>query len=710
MFELRLVPNDVRAPNYRAIAVREGGEIVELPREPSRTFEGFVEGSEGSEARFTIDRGTIEGMIIARGEKFFVEPAAHFTNDAAPGDFLFYRESDVIPGNAVYCGVETLAEKVNEEFARSSGPNVQAAVLSPVREADIATDADFEYFQASGSEAAANNDILGIINQINGVYRAEIGLTFRVIRQRVWATSADPYDATTLSGLLAQVRTQWRDAPPAGGETRDIVHMWTGRDLDGFTTGLAYSNVTVNGVPSNGVVCRFQEFAVGVSERQTIVPQKYIVPAHEIGHNLSAQHPEQVGHPECALTIMSGTVLTNTAFSFCQFSRDEITNYVNANGSCLVASTTVPTPTVQFSATDYRVTEGAGSVQLTVTRSDGTGASAVDFQTVNGTATDRGDYTTALGTVRFAAGETSKSFNVFVTDDAYGEGAETFQVQLSGATGANIGTPSAATVTISSNESVNGPNPVKDPTFNPSFFARQHYIDFLNREPDAGGLAFWTNQTANCGNRDLLVCRINVSAAFFLSIEYQETGFYAIRAQRVAFGRRSDSATRMAYRELIKDQRFVAEGVVVGQAGYEQLLASNKLAYASAIVARTDFASRFPQANADSYVDALFASAGVTPTPSERQDAINAYNGAGGGAAGRAAALRSAADSGTVRGAELRTAFVVLEYHGYMRRDPDDVGYGFWLKKLNDNNGNYVAAEMVKAFITSDEYQQRFGQ
>ena len=167
-----------------------------------------------------------------------------------------------------------------------------------------------------------------------------------------------------MSGLLDQVRTQWTGAN-APTSSRDVVHMWTGRDLDGFVTGLAYSQVTVNGVTSNGVACRFQDLAVGVSERQTLVPQKYIVPAHEIGHNFSAQHPEQVGHPECALTIMSGTVMTNTVFSFCQFSRDEITNYVNTFGSCLAASTTAPPTTVQFSASDYRITEGAGSVQLT---------------------------------------------------------------------------------------------------------------------------------------------------------------------------------------------------------------------------------------------------------------------------------------------------------------------------------------------------------
>ena len=166
----------------------------------------------------------------------------------------------------------------------------------------------------------------------------------------------------------------------------------------------------------------------------------------------------------------------------------------------------------------------------------------------------------------------------------------------------------------------------------------------------------------------------------------------------------------MAYRELIFYQRFVGEGVVVGQAGYEQLLAANKLAFAATVVARSDFAARFPQATADSYVDALFATAAVAPTPTERQEAINAYNSAGGGASGRAAGLRSVADSGSLRNAELRTAFVLLQYHGYMRRDPDDVGYNFWLGKLNQFGGNYVSAEMVKAFITSDEYQQRFGQ
>ncbi|MFN2416928.1 MAG: Calx-beta domain-containing protein [Pyrinomonadaceae bacterium] len=718
-FELLLAPHDVRADGYRAVEVLDGGETRELPRAPARTFRGELAGVAGSHARFTIDRDTVEGMIIAGGEKFFVESAARYSRGAAPGDFLFYRESDVVGGDPAYCAVQTLAGRVNSKLggtASADDPGQPALPpLSPKRQADIATEADFEYFQASGSSStAANNEILSIMNQVDGVYQTETGLTFRVVFQRVWTTAADPYDAAGLSGLLDQVRVVYANTPPAGSENRDLVHMWTGRDLDGFQTGLAYSEVTSNGVTTRGVVCRFQQFSVGVSERLTTAPQKYVVTAHEIGHNFGATHPEDTGHAECALTIMSGVAQSNTLFTFCQFSRDEITAYASANGGCLAALTN--TPTVQLSAADYHVTEGTGSVQVTVTRSGSDGASTVQYLTSDGSASERSDYTTAVGTLRFNAGETSKTFSVFITDDSYGEIPETFQVLLSNATNATLGTPNSATVTVVSNEAANGPNPVKDPSFNSDFFVRQHYVDFLNREPDASGRSFWVGQTTGCGSPDPLVCRVNVSAAFFLSIEFQETGFYAIRIQRVAFGRRSDTpSTRVTYRELIRDQRQVGEGVVVGQPGYEQLLEANKNAYAAQVAAGGDFAARFPQATAGTYVDALYASAGVQPSATERQDAVNVYNNAGGGAAGRAAALRRVADSNSVRAAELNTAFVLLQYHGYLRRNPtdapntDDSGYQFWLGKLRQFGGNYVAAEMVKAFITSSEYQQRFG-
>ena len=119
------------------------------------------------------------------------------------------------------------------------------------------------------------------------------------------------------------------------------------------------------------------------------------------------------------------------------------------------------------------------------------------------------------------------------------------------------------------------------------------------------------------------------------------------------------------------------------------------------------------------FVDALFTNAGVTPSATERQAAINEFGGAGNtaDAAARGRALRRVAENSTLAQQETNQAFVLMQYFGYLRRNPNDApepglnfdGYNFWLTKLNQFNGNFVNAEMVKAFIISGEYRQRFG-
>ena len=74
----------------------------------------------------------------------------------------------------------------------------------------------------------------------------------------------------------------------------------------------------------------------------------------------------------------------------------------------------------------------------------------------------------------------------------------------------------------------------------------------------------------------------------------------------------------------------------------------------------------------------------------------------------RGDALRSIAENQTFVNAKFNQAFVMMEYFGYLRRDPDAGGYAFWLQKLNEFNGNFEQADMVKAFIVSGEYRERF--
>lgn len=67
--------------------------------------------------------------------------------------------------------------------------------------------------------------------------------------------------------------------------------------------------------------------------------------------------------------------------------------------------------------------------------------------------------------------------------------------------------------------------------------------------------------------------------------------------------------------------------------------------------------------------------------------------------------------------AEFDRAFVLMQFFGYLRHDPDSApeqnrdfaGYNFWLGKLNEFNGNYIQAARVKAFLSADEFRKRFG-
>jgi hypothetical protein len=253
-------------------------------------------------------------------------------------------------------------------------------------------------------------------------------------------------------------------------------------------------------------------------------------------------------------------------------------------------------------------------------------------------------------------------------------------------------------------------------------FVRQQYRDFLNREPDADGLAFWINEITSCGSNAQCIelKRINVSAAFFLSIEFQQTGYLVYRIYKASYGNLPGTPVPVRLSEFLPDTRQIARGVVVGQSGWEQPLDNNKQAFTAEFVQRSRFTSAFPTTMTSAeFVDKLYLSAGVTPSAVDRAAAINEFGSAMTTAdtAARARALRRVAENSTFSQQEFNRAFVLMQYFGYLRRNPNDSpeptldfqGYNFWLSKLNSFNGNFVQAEMVKAFISSTEYRQRFG-
>ena len=544
----------------------------------------------------------------------------------------------------------------------------------------------------------------------------------------------------------------------------------------------------------------------------------------------------------------------------------------------LKPTTASATSLIQFATDEFVIGEGSGHIDITVTRAgDASGTATVNFNTFDksqaGHASQKSDYEIALGKLTFNPGETSKTVRILIVNDGFVEGDETVDLALSNPTGSlvGLGSPNAAELRITDDDSS---PPVTNPIDDATFFVRQHYLDFLNREPDTPGLNFWVNQITSCGADAACreIRRINVSAAFFLSIEFQKTGLEAYLTHRVAFGPTAATAfapVPVLYGTFEHDTQALGKDFVFGQPGADAQLEANKQAFFNEFVTRPQFVDKYPATlTNDQYVDNLLTSAGLAPSnfivnltngqenpptnptlvggarrpasfgtatfnmdaaqtqmifsatinnidftgsqtadvndnlvaahihagPSvapgvngpvvwgffgaplndnNPNDVVNTpfASGVGGTISGkwdppegngttfaaqlsnlkegrayinfhstqfgggeirgnfpamqafrdslvaglnaatetRATVLRQVAESAFLNQREFNNAFVFMEYAGYLRRDPDTSGFNFWLKKLNEFNGNFVNAELVKAFISSSEYRQRFG-
>jgi uncharacterized repeat protein (TIGR01451 family) len=253
-------------------------------------------------------------------------------------------------------------------------------------------------------------------------------------------------------------------------------------------------------------------------------------------------------------------------------------------------------------------------------------------------------------------------------------------------------------------------SPQANPIDDPKFFVRQHYSDFLSREPDAAGLAFWVGDYNTCPSNNFPCIddkRNHISAAFFFSIEFQETGYFVYRYRKASFN------VMPSRDQLFDDKAIVAQGLVVNAPGWQELLAANKTAFGEAWMQRPEFRAIFDGLSNEQYVDTLIANAGIDPAAADRNGLVNGLNS---GTQTRATVLRAIVDTQAFIDREYNRAFVLMEYFGYLQRNPNDPpdndfsGFNFWLNKLNEFNGNYLAAEMVKSFLVSGEYRGRFGQ
>jgi CSLREA domain-containing protein len=383
---------------------------------------------------------------------------------------------------------------------------------------------------------------------------------------------------------------------------------------------------------------------------------------------------------------------------------------------------------IYFDEGGYNVDEGAGRATINVRRRGNlSGTATVEFQTTDdpaavpcdptikqadgtpyprGVAYARCDYATTIDTVTFAPGETLKEIYIPLVDDAHVEGGENVEVRLRNATGATlVAAQSSGLLIISDNDTAGGANPI----FNTGFFVRQHYLDFLSREPETDEP--WSGVLNRCPNvnNDPLCDRTLVSQSFFGSPEFRLKGFFVYNFYRVAFGRMPE------YHEIIPDMRRVSGATA-------QEVYAKRAALPLNFTQRQEFKTAYDALNNQQYVDALLnrytAQSINTADPVNpesgakvlltRADLVSRLSATGAQALTRAQVFRAVAESDEVATAEFNGAFVAMQYYGYLRRTPEAEGFQSWLRVINQDPNNIRA--MVGGFMNSTEYRLRFGQ
>jgi hypothetical protein len=368
--------------------------------------------------------------------------------------------------------------------------------------------------------------------------------------------------------------------------------------------------------------------------------------------------------------------------------------------------TTAAPSTIQIEASNYNVNESAGHATVVITRSgDSSAPASVTYSSsdtaglnncnvINGKASSRCDYTTAVGTISFAAGDTAaKTISIPLVDDAFAEGQESFTLSLSNPSGASLGSVGTTSIIINDNETSNAANPI-DQT---AFFVRQHYIDFLNREPEPQGFTDWQSILNNCPAGNTTCDRIEVSSSFFRSPEFRERGYFPYRFYSVALGRKPNFAEFMP--DLARVSGFLTE------AEKEQA----RQDFIAEFMTRAEFTTIYNGLTDNAYVQRLYDTAGVSQVTvpnvgvlsvSGMQQRMSQQSRT------RAQVLREIAESPEVDSKYFTQAFVVMQYFGYLRRDPD-ASYLQLIDQLNANPANY--RPLVHIFVDSQEYRARFG-
>ena len=325
-FALELEINDLRAPGYKEVLMTAAGP-VELPERPVSTYAGTVVGQPDSVVRLTSNEGLFSGYVRSGDDWLFVDPLRDYVPGAPMAAAVVYRQADVRPEAGGLCGTGHRLEVGAEVAGTTPTPGIVTRNHNTLRRLQVATEHDGQYYQQYGNPGIFNRS-QGILNDVDGIYRSDLNLYISITYQHGWSSvSGDPYTSLNAETTLNQFRSWWQSNK--GSINRDTTHMFSGKDFSGGTIGIAWV----------GVICNSPSLAYGISQDLSSSAQRAELTAHEIGHNLSARHDDQIGCSGVSCNgfgpIMCSFIQSNGSGSFSSCSESYIDNHTHNNGSCL---------------------------------------------------------------------------------------------------------------------------------------------------------------------------------------------------------------------------------------------------------------------------------------------------------------------------------------------------------------------------------------
>lgn len=341
-----LISKPSRKPGLVSYTTNERGEKVVLDRKEIM-FKGFTEGKEPTEFRFAINDELLAGAFTDRGIDYIMEPLWWHVPDARKNLVIIYEASLYTYLKEANCGTdESMYEEVvpndgvepefEEEGGRSAG----------CKEVEYGAAIDWSFRSKYGGTVGAWDRVDFVMGLVEFQYTGHFNWDFFYIRSAEYITSCstcDPWTSSNDAGTLLSSFRSWGNGGGFGGDVYDVAGIWTNRDFDGGTVGIAY----VPGFCGSNRYHALQDYSSGSWQMRVMV-------SHEIGHNLNAGHDGGSGF------IMSPSV--NNTSTWSGGSMSTINNFVSGNnGWCIENCLPSNPPTANFSAS-----ENGGCLPVTI--------------------------------------------------------------------------------------------------------------------------------------------------------------------------------------------------------------------------------------------------------------------------------------------------------------------------------------------------------